>query len=123
MNILKLLKQKTLIVLKGLVKNYVPRSIIFSIDTIIVFLAAQFTFYLISTISKSEPQYFNLSLNFWAIFGIQIIIFILLKSYAGIIRYTGFRDAIKQLQTTILAVICILVINQICFQTFGKKLY
>jgi FlaA1/EpsC-like NDP-sugar epimerase len=122
MNILKLLKQRALAILKGLVKNYVPRSIIFSIDTIIVFLAAQSTFFLISTISKPEPQYFNLSLNLWAIFGIQIIIFLLLKSYAGIVRYTGFRDAIKQLQTTILAVICIIVINQICFQTLGKKI-
>lgn len=122
MSFLKLLKQKPVNLLKGLVKNYVPRSIIFSIDTLIVFIAVQSTFFLISTISEPEPEYLNLTLNFWIILGIQIIIFLILKSYAGIVRYTGFRDAIKQLQTTILAVISILVVNQIYFEALGEKL-
>ncbi|WP_127846079.1 polysaccharide biosynthesis protein [Psychroflexus aestuariivivens] len=122
MSFLNLIKQKPVNLLKGLVKNYVPRSIIFSIDTLIVFVAAQSTFFLISTISEPEPDYLNLKLNFWIIFGIQILIFLILKSYAGIVRYTGFRDAIKQLQTTILAVVSILVVNQIYFQTLGEKL-
>ncbi|MDR9399820.1 MAG: nucleoside-diphosphate sugar epimerase/dehydratase [Psychroflexus sp.] len=107
---------------KCLVKNYVPREIIFLIDTIIVFFAAQASFLLVNTINSKAYNIITLSYEFFLFLGIQLVCFILLKSYSGIIRYTGFKDAFRQIQTTGLTVITVLVINQISYHYNNDKI-
>lgn len=102
-------------------KNYVPRWIIFLIDAAIAFIATQATFFLILNISSSTG-FINLSVEFWALFLIQIIYFLVFNSYAGIVRYTGYKDAFRQLQTTASTVLTVLIVNQIIFQTYGSKI-
>ena len=107
--------------LRSVSRNYVPRWIIFLIDAAIAFIAAQATFFLILNISSSTG-FINLSVEFWALFLIQIIYFLVFNSYAGIVRYTGFKDAFRQLQTTASTVLTVLIVNQIIFQTYGSKI-
>ena len=109
---------------RKLSQNYVPRSVILLIDSSIVFLALQLTFLLIGSAQPHvETLYFlNFSKELFIIFGIQLVCFFIFNSYAGIVRYTGFKDAFRQLQTTLFTVITALIINQIIFKIYNIKL-
>ena len=107
---------------KRVIKNYVPREIIFAIDALIAFLAAQSSYFLVDSIQPVTFKFLTFSFEFWTFWGIQLVSFILFKSYSGIIRYTGFKDAFRQIQTTIFTVVTVLIINQITFSYLGKKI-
>ncbi len=107
---------------RRLVRNYVPRSVIFAIDLFWAFFALQVTFFLISAIGGSDLIFFTFSWKLFLILGIQAFYFFILKSYCGLIRYSGFKDAIKQLQVTALCVLTVLAINSIYFAVDGEKL-
>ncbi len=112
-------------IVRRLAQNYVPRSIILLIDSVIVFLALQLTFLLIDSVQPSDHTYlkfFDFSKELFIIFGLQFLSFLIFNSYAGIVRYTGFKDAFRQLQTTLFTVIVALVINQIIFRLYKEKL-
>lgn len=112
-------------VFRKLSQNYVPRSVILLIDAFIVFLALQLTFFLIDTVQPSTDSlvhFFDFSKELFILFGIQLVYFFVFNSYAGIVRYTGFKDAFRQLQTTLFTVVTALIVNQILFQIYGVKL-
>lgn len=112
-------------VFRKLAQNYVPRSVILLIDSIIVFSALQLTFLLIETVQPGSNNYFswiNVSKELFVLFGIQLTYFFVFNSYAGIVRYTGFKDAFRQLQTTLFTVVTALIVNQILFKVYNTKL-
>ena len=108
--------------MRRVIKNYVPREIIFIIDALIAFLAAQSAFFLVGSIQPVSFKFLTLNIEFWIFWGIQLISFILFKSYSGIVRYTGFKDAFRQIQTTSFTVLSVLIINQLSFSFLGKKI-
>ncbi len=116
------LKLLTIELLKRLSRNYVPRYLIFAIDFLIAFVSAQATFFLISSIQSPQLIYFEFSWKLLSILSIQIIAFLTFKSYSGIVRYTGFRDAIKLIQTTIFSVAVLLIINNIYYMAYEIKI-
>lgn len=107
---------------RGLIKNYVPRGVIFAIDMVLAFVALQIAFFLISAIRPNGLELFNFSWKMFVILGVQAIFFFLFKSYSGLIRYSGFKDAIKQLQVTLFCVLAIMAINALYFVNSGEKL-
>ncbi|MDR6301824.1 polysaccharide biosynthesis protein [Mesonia maritima] len=106
---------------KPLVKNYVPRKYIFLIDLFLSFLAAQCAFFLVFSTEGVYPI-FTTSIGIWIMLGVQGCCFLLFKSYSGLVRYSSFRDAIKQLRVTSVSVISLLLINRIYFWLTGEKL-
>ncbi|HET8809506.1 MAG TPA: nucleoside-diphosphate sugar epimerase/dehydratase [Flavobacteriaceae bacterium] len=107
---------------RGLIKNYVPRGVIFAIDLTLAFVALQIAFFLVSSIQPNGLDFFNISWQLFAILGVQAFFFFVFKSYIGLIRYSGFKDAIKQLQVTLFCVLAILAINAVYFVNSGEKL-
>ncbi|NEV94426.1 polysaccharide biosynthesis protein [Psychroflexus sp. YR1-1] len=107
---------------KRLARNYVPRGVIFMIDVCISIFAAQLTFFLISTVGDGNLKFIHLDWEFFCLIIIQMVFFVLFKSYAGIVRYTGFKDSIKQLQTTIATVAALILINELIFRVYGEKI-
>jgi len=107
---------------RRVIKNYVPREIIFAIDALIAFIAAQSAYFLVGSIQPVSFKFLTLSFEFCIFWGIQLISFILFKSYSGIIRYTGFKDAFRQIQTTSFTVLSVLIINQLTYSFLGKKI-
>lgn len=107
--------------IKALSKNYVPRWIILLIDSTIALIAAFVSFFLVDTID-AQQELFNFNNGLWGLFAIQVFYFFAFKSYAGIVRYTSFKDAFRQLQTTISTVGTVLIINQFLYYYLGKKI-
>lgn len=122
MNFILVLKRFSLQILKRLARNYVPRLVILLIDICISILSAQFTFFLISSVSEGKLKFVHFNWEFVSLVTIQILFFLIFKSYAGIVRYTGFKDSIKQLQTTITTVASLIVINEIIYSVYQTKI-
>ncbi|HET8838990.1 MAG TPA: nucleoside-diphosphate sugar epimerase/dehydratase [Flavobacteriaceae bacterium] len=99
-----------------------PRSVIFGIDLFLAFTALQITFFLISAIGAGDLVFLTFSWELFAILGIQAFYFFILKSYCGLVRYSGFKDAIKQLQVTVFCVLTVLAINSVYYAVDTKKL-
>lgn len=115
-------KSLILIIAKSLIKNYVPRSVIFGIDVFLTFIAIQLAFFLVSTILPGELRFITFSWEVLIILGIQALYFFLFKSYNGLVRYSGFKDAVKQLQVTAFCVVTVLAINAIYYASEDSKL-
>ncbi|MBZ9652178.1 polysaccharide biosynthesis protein [Psychroflexus montanilacus] len=122
MNFILVLKRFSLQILKRLARNYVPRFVILLIDICISILSAQFTFFLISSVSEGKLKFVHFNWEFVSLVTIQILFFLIFKSYAGIVRYTGFKDSIKQLQTTITTVASLIIINEIIYSVYQTKI-
>jgi FlaA1/EpsC-like NDP-sugar epimerase len=122
MNLALNLKEFIFSLIKRMLKSYVPRSLIFLIDVCISIFSAQFTFFLISTVGSSELKLIHFNWEFLSLVTIQIVFFIIFKSYSGIVRYTGFKDSIKQLKTSISVVATLLIINELIFSINGTKI-
>lgn len=122
MNFILVLKRFSLQILKRLARNYVPRLVILLIDICISILSAQFTFFLISSVSEGKLKFVHFNWEFVSLVTIQILFFLIFKSYAGIVRYTGFKDSIKQLQTTITTVASLIIINEIIYSVYQTKI-
>ncbi|SDG45671.1 polysaccharide biosynthesis protein [Psychroflexus sediminis] len=122
MNPIFTLKHFCFKILKRLARNYVPRVVIFLIDVCISILSAQFTFFLISSVGEKKLKFIHLNWEFASLVIIQILFFIIFKSYAGVVRYTGFKDSIKQLQTTIATVVTLIIINELIYNIYQTKI-
>ena len=107
---------------RAIIKNYVPRELIFIIDSFIALIAIQVSLTLINTIQVSNLSFSEFSFELWLFWGLQLVSFILFKSYTGIVRYTGFKDAFRQIQTTSFTVFIILILNQLSSYLFDKKI-
>jgi len=105
-----------------MVRNYVPRSLIFFIDVSISILSVQFTFFLISSVEPGQLKFIHLNWEFLSLVGIQILFFLIFKSHSGIVRYTGFKDSVKQLQTTISTVVALILINELIYSIYQVKI-
>lgn len=116
------IKIKLLRLLKPLVQNYVPRRYILFIDSLLAFIALECSFFLINSVQGSTQVRFVLSWELAVMLGVQILSFILLKSYFGLVRFSSFRDVITQLKVTALAVFTILIINRIYYYYDAQKL-
>lgn len=122
MNIILSLKKFGLKIIKYLARNYVPRGVIFLIDVFISIFAAQFTFFLISSVGEGKLKFFHFNWEFVSLVSIQILFFLIFKSYSGVVRYTGFKDSIKQLQTTLSTVATLLIINELIYNIYQVKI-
>ena len=103
-------------------KNYVPRWVIFLIDLALCLFAANSAFFFISSIQSENLSYINLNTELFLILLIQCLYFFIFKSYIGLVRYSSYKDAIKQLQVTVSCVLTVLIINKLDFYFFRHKL-
>ncbi|MGO3706204.1 MAG: UDP-N-acetylglucosamine 4,6-dehydratase family protein [Mesonia hippocampi] len=104
---------------KPLVNNYVNRNIILLIDLIITLVAAKSASFLVATITDTPFNFLKFRWEIFIIILVQGICFLLFRSYSGLIRYSNFRDVIKQLQVTTTAVISLIIINSLYALKYG----
>jgi len=119
------LRKFKLLILKlarATIKKYVPREFIFLIDSIIALVAIEVSLTLINTIQVSNLTFSNLSFELWLFWGLQLVSFVLFRSYTGIVRYTGYKDAFRQIQTTSFTVFSVLILNQASSYFLDKKI-
>jgi FlaA1/EpsC-like NDP-sugar epimerase len=76
-------------------KKHTPRWLILIIDLIISIFSIIFAFLLRFNFDLKNPFFDNLHIVIFYVFFVRLFFFLLTKSYAGIIRYTGTKDTIR----------------------------
>lgn len=115
-------KKKVLGQLNFFVHNYMPRRLILLIDLIIALFSAFASFYLVSIITNTPIELYRFKWELWIIVLVQLVFFVLFRSYAGLVRYSSFRDAGKQLTVISICVIALLIFNQVYYIPTHEKL-
>src|ERR1700721_2648824 len=83
--------------------NIVPRWIIFSLDLFICFLSLTLAYAIKYNFDFSNLNYAVFSRNILILSTISIIVFLTVKTYAGIIRYTSVQDSIRFLFSVLIS--------------------
>ncbi|MET0945523.1 MAG: nucleoside-diphosphate sugar epimerase/dehydratase [Flavobacterium sp.] len=103
--------------------KYLPTWAIFCIDVSIVIFASFVTYQLLSNLPISfYPTLDVFTRNAIVIF-VNMIFFLVFKTYSGIIRHSTFLDAIKLLISTTCAFVTSGIINYATYFVTGKKIF
>ena len=119
---------KTFLHNKGLEKyilslEYLPRWIIFCIDVLIVVLANAISYLIVDNLEVEFYDTLSIAARFSIVMIVNVIFFLLFKTYSGIIRHSSFIDVIKLLLSTSCALVTLTIINYGTYFIVGKKIY
>ena len=103
--------------------QYMPRWIIFFIDVFLVVLSSVFTFLIVKSLRVSFYTTLDIPVRYSIIVFINIIFFLVFKTYSGIIRHSTFIDGIKLLYSSVCSFLTLVAINYITYYAIGKKIY
>jgi len=95
-------------------KKYTPRWIVFVIDVFICVASISLAYLIRFDFDLNEMQNTNvasLSQNIMLVIGIRIVSFLVARTYAGIVRYTGLKDAQRILVTVFIGSSVVLMIS------------
>lgn len=103
--------------------GYLPRWIIFCIDISLLVFANFLTYTMLSNLTPRFYDVLGVYERYGLIIFINIIFFVLYRTYAGIIRHSSFIDAVKLLFSTFSALVVLIVINYSYYFIAGEKIY
>ncbi|MEZ4788036.1 MAG: nucleoside-diphosphate sugar epimerase/dehydratase [Flavobacterium haoranii] len=103
--------------------GYLPRWIIICIDISILFLASVVTYFLVSDLTLSFYPTFTLFERYALIIVVNLLCFLVYRTYAGIIRYSSFIDAFRLLFSTFTAFLILVIFNYTYFLFNGVKVF
>jgi len=93
--------------------KYLPRWLVLLADILLCVIAYYISFYLSTKLMLNEPDQHVLNLiqrNF-IVLGFQIILFWVFHTYSGVLRYSGYVDAMKLLFAVFANIIILSIIN------------
>ena len=105
--------------------NYIPRWLVLIVDTFLCIVAYYASFYI------SSKLFFNITdvrvLSFYqrmaVIIGFQLLFFWIFHTYSGVLRYSGYVDAIKLLFAVFFNIGLLSLGNFIVYQTISSSLF
>ncbi|PRZ20994.1 polysaccharide biosynthesis protein [Flavobacterium granuli] len=103
--------------------DYLPRWIIFCIDSIILVVASLISYHLVFNLSPYFDSLLAVPLRYGIFILVNMVYFLLFRTYAGIIRHSSFIDGIKLLLSTAFSFLTVVMINFAAYLWLGKTIY
>lgn len=103
--------------------GYLPRWIIICIDVAILLIASFLTYLIVSNLTLRFYDTYSLTTRYGIIVFTNVMCFLAFRTYAGIIRYSTFIDALRLLLSTFSAFIVLVTLNYLHFFITGNKIY
>lgn len=103
--------------------GYLPRWIIICIDVTILILASFLTYLIVANLTLRFYDTYSLSTRYGIIILANVLCFLAFRTYAGIIRYSTFIDALRLLLSTFSAFVILVILNYLHYFTTGNKIY
>jgi FlaA1/EpsC-like NDP-sugar epimerase len=98
-----------------------PRWIIFSLDLICVVFASLFAAFINTEFRLSELNFRQIANFTLLVIVLNILVFLALKTYKGIVRFTGFQDAFRVLLAVVVSTASILLVEYFLISEKGTK--
>jgi FlaA1/EpsC-like NDP-sugar epimerase len=103
--------------------EYLPRWLVFCIDVSILVVASFISYALISNLTLAFYDTLAVPLRYGMIVLVNMIFFLLFRTYSGIIRHSSFVDGIKLFFSTSCSFAILVIINYGSYFFIGKKIY
>ena len=103
--------------------KYLPRWVVLLIDVFLVSLSTLISILIIIDLTANYYTLLDFSNKAVLIVLVNIIFFLVFKTYAGIIRYSSNIDALKLLLATICSFISLVIINYVTYFVRGEKIF
>ena len=103
--------------------GYLPRWIVFFIDTGIVLVSCLLTYIIVASLSPSAHDDLNYLPAYLLVVFVNAVFFLVFKTYSGIIRHSTFIDGVKLLVSTTAAFATIVAINYSWIYIAGAKIF
>ncbi|MFN7100224.1 MAG: polysaccharide biosynthesis protein [Flavobacterium sp.] len=103
--------------------NYLPRSIILLIDIFIVIIANVICYTILKNLNAVFYETLNVPTRYGISIAVNVLFFIVFKTYSGIIRHTTFIDGIKLLMSTGSSLVVLIILNYCSYLFVGEKIY
>lgn len=103
--------------------GYLPRWIILGIDITILIFAAIVTFLLLQGLTLSFYTRLSRFEELLMVVGVNVVYFLLFRTYAGLIRYSSYIDGLKLLFSTLASFITLAGISYVSYFVSGEKLF
>lgn len=100
----------------------VPRSIIFAIDVCLSVVALLLSEVMVKNFDITSINFQTLYQSALSVIVINSFVFVILKTYAGIVRYTSAQDSVKILGAVMLSGFFIFILNAILVTVYGHTL-
>jgi len=118
-----------LINLKSKIKNilfsleYLPRWMVFFMDVFLTIISTQVSYLIVRSLRVTFYNTLDVPTRYGIIVLVNIIFFIIFKTYSGIIRYSTFIDGIKLFYASLCTLFSLIIINYSTYFLIGKKIY
>jgi FlaA1/EpsC-like NDP-sugar epimerase len=105
--------------------KYIPRWVVLFVDITLCILSYYFAYYLASNLFNQSNNTVLLNINghLTILIFFQIILFWIFHTYSGVLRYSGYVDAVKLLFAVSLNTIILIALNFIYFNLTNNHLY
>ncbi len=103
--------------------KYLPRWAVFLIDIFLVSISTLLTILIIVDLTANYYNLLDFPLKALLIILVNILFFLVFKTYAGIIRYSSNIDALKLMLATICSFITLVIINYLTYFIVGQKIF
>lgn len=104
--------------------KYLPRWVVLAVDLVACIISYWFSDFISSQLSISaNTLQFPFPIELALVLSVQIFFFWLFRTYSGILRYSGFVDAVKLLFAVFITGGALLFINSIADYVFGYQLF
>ncbi len=104
-------------------QRYLPRWFVLLIDTVLCTIALSFVYFIILGTPVLFTQEISVPLQALVLLGVNVIYFIIFKTYSGIIRHSTFIDILKLGFSTTATAFTLAVLNYIYFYYTGNEVF
>lgn len=103
--------------------DYLPRWMVFFMDVFLTIISSETSYLIVKSLRVKFYDTLDFPTRYGIIVLINIIFFIVFKTYSGILRYSTFIDGLKLLYSTICVFLTLVTINYSSYYFTGKKIY
>ena len=103
--------------------EYLPRWVVFFMDVFLTIFSSEVSYLIIRSLRVKFYDTLDVPTRYGIVVLVNIIFFVIFKTYSGIIRYSTFIDGVKLLYATLCTLFTLIIINYSTYFLIGKKIY
>ena len=103
--------------------EYLPRWVVFFMDIFLTIFSSEVSYLIVRSLRVKFYDTLDVPTRYGIVVLVNIIFFVIFKTYSGIIRYSTFIDGVKLLYATLCTLFTLIIINYSTYFLIGKKIY
>jgi len=103
--------------------EYLPRWVVFFMDIFLTIFSSEVSYLIVRSLRVKFYDTLDVPTRYGIVVLVNIIFFVIFKTYSGIIRYSTFIDGVKLLYATLCTLFTLIIINYSAYFLIGKKIY